>query len=244
MIHSYELSGMHCERCVAKLTKALEGVPGIKKAEVSLNPPGAVIEMDSHVDFDLLQQAVKAEGNYSLKEKIVTSSLNATASLEEANTTQSLTPLLVIVSYIVGGVVLRATVSGDFSLHTLMSNFMGGFFVVFSLFKMINLPGFADAYSTYDVIAKRSRGFALAYPFIELALGVAYFLTFASTLVNIVTLLLMSVGSVGVAQALLKKRAIQCACLGTALKLPMTKVTLGEDMLMGAMALIMLLIGR
>ncbi len=41
-------------------------------------------------------------------------------------------------------------------------------------------------------------------------------------------------------QALLQKRTIQCACLGTALKLPMTKVTLGEDLLMGLMALGML----
>jgi hypothetical protein len=46
----------------------------------------------------------------------------------------------------------------------------------------------------------------------------------------------------GVAQALREKRTIQCACLGTALKLPMTKVTLAEDVVMGLMALVMLAI--
>ena len=38
--------------------------------------------------------------------------------------------------------------------------------------KVIDLNGFADGYSTYDLLAKRSRPYALAYPFIELALGI------------------------------------------------------------------------
>ena len=124
-----------------------------------------------------------------------------------------------------------------------MKNFMGGFFVIFSLFKMIDLNGFADGYSTYDVIAKRSRGYAIAYPFIELALGVAYLLAWNLRLTNAITFGLMSIGTIGVAKALLEKRRIQCACLGTALKLPMTKVTLVEDVGMAAMALAMLVLG-
>ncbi|XHC24778.1 hypothetical protein ABWH91_10920 [Phycisphaerales bacterium ac7] len=53
---------------------------------------------------------------------------------------------------------------------------------------------------------------------------------------NIVTLALMLIGSVGVLKALMENRRIQCACLGTALNLPMTKVTLIEDLSMAAMA--------
>ena len=49
-------------------------------------------------------------------------------------------------------------------------------------------------------------------------------------------LALMGVSSIGVVQSLLKKRAIQCACLGTIFNLPMTKITLFEDLLMVAMA--------
>jgi copper chaperone CopZ len=242
MIHSYEISGMHCQSCVAKLTKALKEIPGIKEATVTLDPPEAVVEMTSHVPLARLQQAVEAEGNYSLKEKLIPSSINAGASAEAADISQSLAPLFIILGYLVGGVVLRASVSGDFSLHSLMSNFMGGFFIVFSLFKMINISGFAEAYTTYDVLAKKSRIYALSYPFIELALGIAYLVSFAPLMVNVVTLVLMTIGSVGVAQALAKKRAIQCACLGTALKLPMTKVTLAEDMIMGLMAALMLIL--
>ncbi len=59
---------------------------------------------------------------------------------------------------------------------------------------------------------------------------------------NVTTLVLMLVGSVGVFQTLLNKRVIQCVCLGTVLKLPMTKVTLAEDLSMATMAAAMLII--
>ena len=52
----------------------------------------------------------------------------------------------------------------------------------------------------------------------------------------------MLIGSLGVLRALLDKRAIRCACLGTAIKLPMTTVTLVEDLGMAAMAAVMLVI--
>jgi hypothetical protein len=76
---------------------------------------------------------------------------------------------------------------------------------------------------------------------VELGLGVAYLLNFAPVATNTVTLVLMLVGASGVLRALWDKRAIRCACLGTALNLPMTKVTLVEDLAMAAMAAVMLI---
>lgn len=71
-------------------------------------------------------------------------------------------------------------------------------------------------------------------------LGVAYLLAWAPIVTNSVTLVLMLAGATGVLKALLDKRSIRCACLGTALNLPMTKVTLVEDLTMAAMAAVML----
>jgi len=113
---------------------------------------------------------------------------------------------------------------------------MAGFFLVFSFFKLLDLRGFADAYQSYDILARPFRPWALAYPFIELALGVAYLTRWNLTLTNTATLVLMLVGSIGVLKAVLSKRQIRCACLGTALNLPMTTVTLVEDLGMAAMA--------
>ena len=58
---------------------------------------------------------------------------------------------------------------------------------------------------------------------------------------NIATIALMAFSSLGVVQALAQRQAIQCACLGTVLKLPMSTITLVEDVGMAAMAAAMLL---
>jgi hypothetical protein len=114
---------------------------------------------------------------------------------------------------------------------------MGGFFLVFSSFKLLNLKGFVESYVAYDILAKRYRVYARLYPFIELALGIGYLSNVASRTVNSLTFVLMAFSSLGVYQALREKKKLQCACLGTFFKLPMTYVTLFEDGLMAAMAL-------
>jgi len=240
MIYNYEISGMHCQNCVDKLTKAIKNVPEVQNVTVTLIPPHARVEMKSNLPVETFNQAAKAAGNYSFKEVISQASIPPATELEVLPA-ESLTPLFIVGGYILGGVFLRAAVSDNFSLHTLMNNSMGGFFILFSLFKMLDLSGFADGYSTYDVVAKHSRAYALAYPFIELVLGILYFTSLAPFATNLITLILMIIGSIGVVKVLMEKRTIQCACLGTALKLPMTKVTLIEDALMGLMALVMLM---
>ena len=151
-------------------------------------------------------------------------------------------PLIVIFSVIILFTVFMQLRASDADVMFAMRNFMGGFFIVFGGFKVLNWKGFAEAYSMYDIIAKRSRAYAYAYPVIELALGLAYLLAFQLLLTNIVTLVVMIVGSIGVANELRKKNQITCACLGVVFKIPMTKVTLIEDVLMATMAAVMILI--
>jgi len=68
----------------------------------------------------------------------------------------------------------------------------------------------------------------------------AYLSGFQPTATNAVTLVVMSVGTVGVVRTLLARRKIRCACLGAVFNLPMSYVTLAEDALMAAMAAVML----
>ncbi|HMQ01889.1 MAG TPA: hypothetical protein PKD79_02350 [Candidatus Doudnabacteria bacterium] len=119
-----------------------------------------------------------------------------------------------------------------------MRYFMGTFFVVFAGFKFLDLPGFVMSYIGYDIIAKRSMLYAKTYPFIELGLGIAYLLS--QDWADYITLPLMTIGAIGVAQQLLRGSKIRCACLGTYIKLPLTTVSLAEDLLMGAMAAYMI----
>jgi len=241
MRHTYALTGMHCQSCVNKTSAAIRAIPGVTSVAVTLSPPQAVVEMSQHVPTETLNQAVRQAGDYRLSEapaELATASTASTASTANAGNApkESLYPLFLIVGYIAGTVALIAYAAGTRSPEALMQWFMAGFFLVFSFFKLLDLRGFADASRSYDLVARVWAAWAWIYPFVQLALGIAYLVGFAPVTTNIVTLVVMLVSAVGVLKALLDRRAIRCACLGTALNLPMTKVTLVEDLGMAAMA--------
>lgn len=129
----------------------------------------------------------------------------------------------------------------NFNVSELMRWFMGGFFIVFGSFKLIGYESFVLAFRQYDILGKRYRPYAPIYPFIELILGVCYVLNMAGLPRDIFTVIIMGLGAIGVSSAISKKERIQCACLGNIIRLPLTTVSLVEDLLMVAMAIIMIL---
>jgi hypothetical protein len=56
----------------------------------------------------------------------------------------------------------------------------------------------------------------------------------------VLTLVIMIVSTIGVRKALGRK--IQCVCIGTWFSLPLTKVTIVENLVMAAMALVMIVL--
>lgn len=59
-------------------------------------------------------------------------------------------PLISIFLIIISSTILKQFYSG-FNVMNAMQDFMGIFFIVFSIFKIINIKGFAEAYSQYDI---------------------------------------------------------------------------------------------
>jgi hypothetical protein len=154
---------------------------------------------------------------------------------------QKLLPLLSIFGLIAVLVGITMFIQSDFSLMNVMMLSMAYFFLVFGAFKVINLHNFVDAYMTYDILAIKSKTYAYIYPFIEITLGVLYFFYIGGVYRDIFTFILMSIGTVGVWKALQNKDEIPCACLGMVFTVPMTKVTLFENLFMAVMALVMVL---
>lgn len=148
-------------------------------------------------------------------------------------------PLIIIFLLIITFTVVRQWYLG-IDLANAMYDFMAAFFLIFGFFKVINLAGFAEAYSTYDIVAQRFYAYGYVYPFIEIALGLCYLFRYQLQIANWITLTLMIISSIGVAIELRKQKEIMCACLGAVFKIPMTYVTLAEDVIMGLMASIML----
>jgi hypothetical protein len=150
-------------------------------------------------------------------------------------------PLIIIFSSIALFTVVATYLHG-FSWEFAMRMMMGSFFLIFGAFKVFNLKAFADAYSTYDIVAMRSRAYAFTYPFLELLLAVLYLSDIGGIYRDIFTFVLMSVSTIGVVIKLRQREEIPCACLGMVFKIPMTWVTLIEDVLMALEALAMILL--
>lgn len=249
MTTEYKVDGMTCGGCVNSVRKGLEAVPGVAKAEVQLQSPQVKLTTDRPVALGDLQAGI---GHYLIAPTEKPASAPASASLPEPTTPASeplpdptvgtYRPLIMIIGFILLVTVLAQWPLTDFDGMLWMRHFMAGFFIVFAFFKLLNLRGFADSYAMYDIVAARWRPWGLLYPFVELGLGIAYLINLAPFWTNVVTIVVLGVSSVGVIQSNLNKRKIKCACLGDIFNLPMSTVTIVEDVGMVAMAALMLTI--
>ncbi|MBM3191627.1 MAG: hypothetical protein FJZ63_03090 [Chlamydiae bacterium] len=124
-------------------------------------------------------------------------------------------------------------------VYQAMHFFMGLFFCLFAMFKFFDLRGFVEGFRLYDVVTQKVSFYGYLYPFLELALGLSYLAFFHPLWTYSLTVLLMGISAFGVIQALKQGLDTRCACLGTVLKVPLSSVTLIEDLGMGVMACIM-----
>jgi hypothetical protein len=118
-----------------------------------------------------------------------------------------------------------------------MHYFMGMVFVVFSLFKLMNLQGFVEGLRKYDFIAQRFAGYAMIFPFIELILGLSYIMYGPLLMLNVLTFAFTALNSFSVIHALRKGLDVRCACLGTAFDIPLSSVSIIENAMMAVMAM-------
>lgn len=241
MTHSYIVAGITCEGCVAKVKSKLLMNPDITAADVKLEGQKATVTMLKHLSLAELQKTIGVNTKYTISEDISDHSHHVMKSEEPKSWLGTYKPLLIIFAFITGVSFISSFHSGELHGMMFMNYFMAGFFLVFSFFKLLDLKGFALSYAMYDLLAKKISTYGYVYPFIELALGIAYLINFSPTVTNLATIVVMGFSSLGVIKSVFNKQKIQCACLGAVFNLPMSTVTIIEDLLMVAMAASMLL---
>jgi copper chaperone CopZ len=222
----YAVSGMTCGGCASKVEKTLKAIAG--DVTVTLEPPRAIVK--TNTALVLLNEALGSVGKYRLSE----AAAPVAALVAPRFDIKAYYPL-----FLVMGLIAIASLAGQ----SWMMSFMAGFYIVFGAFKLLDIPAFANSYARYDVIAKVFRPWGYAYPFVELALGFAFLFWFEMRAAAWIALILSLIGAVGVIQSVMRKETIQCACLGTVFNLPMSTVTIIENLGMAAMAAWMLLVG-
>lgn len=229
---NYKIAGMTCNGCVNAVTKKLGSLDEVEKVDIQLDEGLVTITVSKEIDFSKLKEVLQPK--YSISKIADSNEELEVNSSENTSKIKQLKPLLLILLFIsVASVLLHLD---DRDTMSMMYDFMGLFFIVFSFFKFLDLSGFSQSFSMYDPLAKLVPSYATIYPFIELALGISILYRFKLLPVMILTILILGITTYGVIQVLLSNKAIRCACLGTALKLPMTEATLIENLLMITMS--------
>ncbi|MHA7056353.1 heavy-metal-associated domain-containing protein [Aquimarina sp. M1] len=240
MKNKYHIEGMTCEGCRSSVENILNSIPDVTSATVNLESKETIITSKKQLEVEVFENALPEK--YSISTKVNNTNVFSESDTEvsqEKNELQQLFPLFLIFGYItVASLLLNFDPwqTGDFML-----DFMGLFYVVFSFFKILDLKGFPESFRMYDPLAKRLPAYGWAYPFIEVGLGLMFLMRFRIEIALVITVLVLGITTIGVTKVLIDKKSIQCACLGTALQLPMTKATFIENTIMLIMAIWMLI---
>ena len=234
MRQNVKISGMTCQACVSSVTEKLISLDEVQDLKIDLAEGDVVLEVSKTLTLEKLTVVLLPKYIPSLETRS-----GSTVTMEQSpSKLKQLFPLFLIFVYLIAASIFLQ--KNSFRITDFMIDFMGLFFVVFSFFKFLDYKGFPNAFARYDPLAKRSAFYAKIYPFIETLLGLMLLLRWQLNFAFITTIVILSITTFGVVYTLFDKNKINCACLGTALKLPMTEATLIENVIMLVMAVTML----
>ena len=238
MNQTFLVSGMTCLSCKTNVENSINSHEHVTEAIVDFEKKELIVNSNKYLELKTFQNLLNSKYTISIKDHKENFKSKASLEYQEKSKIHQLKPLLLIILYITTASILLHY--NNWSWDEFMLDFMGLFFIVFSFFKMLDLNGFAQSFKMYDPLAKRIPVYGWIYPFIETTLGLMFLIRYEINVALIITLIVLVVTTIGVTKTLLAKKSIQCACLGTALKLPMTEATFIENAIMIVMAIMMI----
>ena len=121
--------------------------------------------------------------------------------------------------------------------NVLIKNYMGIIYIVFGFLKLYDIDKFVNVFRKYDIIANKVEFWAWLYPFIEILLGISLLSNVFVNKTMKITIVLMIISIISVSISLLKKQNLRCGCLGTFFHIPLSYVTISENVAMLALSL-------
>ena len=222
------VSGMTCQKCENYIIEKISSLPGVNDVIVKLKEGKVLISSERNIIEQNIQEVIGDKYMIKYGSDII-----------KVEKLKALKPLFLIFIYLIFGTYYLN--QHNLELNKVMIDFMGLFFIVFSFFKFLDYSTFPKSFSKYDPLAVKSMLYAKLYPFIELLLGLCFLFNFKIKIISFITLFILSITTIGITKSLVKKNQIECACLGTSMKLPMTEATLIENFIMILMSLNLLI---
>ncbi len=243
MTQRFNISGMTCEACEYKIQHVLSQIPSVSSVIAEYSNNSVIIESLEKIDKSVIIETLKPHSKYALIEN-TDLAIEVSNSFSETQSNQYY-PLFLIAGFITMVSFLTSFQQGiyiakNFEVKMFLHNFMTGFFLVFSFFKLLDVKAFAESFQMYDLLAAKLPIYGKIYPFIELGLGILCLIHFQVHYVYIADIIIMGFGALGVIQSVMDKRKIRCACLGSVFNLPMSTITIIENSLMVLIGIILL----
>ena len=230
---TFKISGMTCNGCRSTVENKLSSLDGVDNAQVNLTNGEAIVYSKNPISFSLISNSLPS------KYKVISKRDAKDNEIIKSSKIKQLKPLFIILGYIsVTSILLNFR---NWNSTNAMLDFMGLFYIIFSFFKILDIKGFSTSFKMYDPLAKKITIYGYIYPFIEILLGLMFLTRIEVNIALLITIIILGITSVGVTKTLLNKRTINCACLGTTLKLPMTEATFIENAIMITMAIVLLI---
>ena len=127
MTHTYQITGMTCGSCEAKVKSALLTITDVTDVEVSKENNTGTISMDKHVDLPKMQKV--------LGDKYQISRIAHHETEEEFKSwLATYKPVLLIFVYIFSATAIIELTFENVDVMRWMRHFMAGFFIVFAFF--------------------------------------------------------------------------------------------------------------
>lgn len=124
MVHQYQVTGMTCSSCEAKVKSALLTIENVTNVTVSKDLENATITMDKHIALSDLQKV--------LDNKYQITAINHNEVAEQTKSWfETYKPILLIFFYILLVATLLQTQNTKFDFMQAMRHFMSGFFLIF-----------------------------------------------------------------------------------------------------------------
>ena len=132
--------------------------------------------------------------------------------------------------YVINHIYLKKT--KKYNVKVLHQNVMGTILILFGILKLYDIQKFVNIFQKYDLISNKIPQYAYLYPFIEIALGMAYLQKFKLHTTDIITMVVMIISIISVFLSIIGGKKLRCGCMGSFFHIPLSYVTLSENFIM------------
>lgn len=221
---TFLIQGMKSQNCIDTVTEVVSGIGGVNAVMINLSQSSANVISERNLP---LTEVVRALARYPQYRVSATGQQQLDIYL----------PFILVFMFVVL-VNLAAQISlGYFDPQALMNHLLAGFFIGLSYFKLLDVNAFAESFSSYDPLARHVPQYGTFYPFIEVFLGLLFISGRMNAFANVATVVVLTITLAGVQQHLQSKSKIESASIGTSFSLPLSRITIAENLIMIALAI-------